>query len=145
MANEMEQARQEHLAKYGSMLYCPERNTLCSFMDGMWMTGCERDGCILDDPNYQALKRKQEAIKEQRMEEERQQKAEERESEQIRNQTKMARSYIDRTLEEAHRMENLSQKAFHRNKPNLGHDYFNRAKHLRFEAYRYAKEHGIRL
>lgn len=57
-------SRQEWLDKYGSFLFCPERDTLCVHMDGMWMTGCERPQCILDDPEYQILQKRIEANRE---------------------------------------------------------------------------------
>ena len=140
-----EEARRIHLETYGSILFCPKRDTLCSFMEGAWLVGCGRTTCILDDPEYQKLKQRQQERRDMLAEEERRHRMEERESEKIRNQTKQERSFIDQKLEEAHRLEEMSQKAFRRNKPNKGHEYFNRAKNLRFEAYNYAKERGIRL
>lgn len=135
MTSSMAEARQAHLEKYGSIIYCPERDTLCSFMDNAWETGCVRKGgCILDDPEDQAL---QARIKK-RLQEKERLDAEERETEHIRN-------HIDRQMREAHRLEKLSREAFRNNRPNEGHELFNKAKFLRFETFEYAKKHGVRI
>ena len=142
MTNSMAEARQAHLEKYGSIIYCPDRDTLCSFMDNAWETGCAREGgCILDDPEDQAL---QARIKKSRQEKERLD-AEEREAEHIRNQKNEVRNHIDRQMQEVHRLEKMSQEAFRNNRPNKGHELFNKAKFLRFETFEYAKKHGVRI
>ena len=116
---DIDQARQQHLDKYGSMLYCPERNTLCSFMEGMWGTGCEREGCILDDSDYQ---RQQRLIETNRMHRELDRRAEKREETKnspapIRTQRK---THIDYAWEKIHRLEEQSREAYRRNRPKKG-------------------------
>lgn len=85
------------MQKYGSMLFCPERETLCFYMDGMWVTGCERDGCILDDPEYQ---KQQEVIRKNREDSFRRQvEAERKELEAAKNERR------ERKTREIHRRE----------------------------------------
>ena len=120
------------------MLYCPERDTLCFEMNDAWISGCRAEKCCLDDPEYIARK--------ERILERNRRPAQEKETEQkIRNQSKMGRSYVDKLFDEAHRLEERSQQAFRRNRPNEGHTLFNEAKQKRFEAYEYAKKKGIRV
>ena len=129
MENTQEQ-REQHLKKYGSFLYCPDRDTLCVHMDGMWMTGCEREGCILDDPEYIALKKKQERIAAERAAAERAEKMKEREERkntQIRDQRNQIKSYEEIEMEAIRRLEEKSRQAFYHNKPEEGHTLFNRA------------------
>ena len=139
-----EEARKEHLEKYGSILYCPERQTLCSFRDGMWMTGCERESCILDDPEYQALMEKQKRFRQKQVEEEQKRRLEEQEAERIRDQRNQIQNYINRQLAEIHRLEEQSQRAYRNNWPKRGDDLFGRARRLRGELRQYMNEHGIR-
>ena len=136
----LEQARQQHIKQYGSMLYCPDRDTLCFEMNDAWISGCRREQCCLDDPEYRALRELQERNRRKTA------RMNEKEPDQtIRNQSKMARSYVDKLLEEANRLEARSQEAFRRNRPNDGHTLFNEAKQKRFKAYEYAEKKGIRL
>lgn len=123
-----EEARKEHLEKYGSILYCPERKTLCSFRDGMWMTGCERESCILDDPDYQALMEKQKRFRQKQVEEEQKRRREEQEAERIRDQRNQIQNYINRQQAEIQRLEEQSQRAYRNNWPKRGDDLFGRAR-----------------
>ena len=120
-------SRQEWLNKYGSFLFCPERDTLCVHMDGMWMTGCERPQCILDDPEYQILQKRIEANREAADAAARKERKKEEKSAPIRNQKNFIQSHKDRMMDEIHRLEEASQEAFWKNKPNLGQQLFNRA------------------
>lgn len=137
----LEQARQQHIKQYGSMLYCPDRDTLCFEMNDAWISGCQAKKCCLDDPDYIARREKNEKRNQRGTEKSR----EEETAQTIRNQSKMARSYVDKLLEEANRLEARSQEAFRRNRPNDGHTLFNEAKQKRFKAYEYAEKKGIRL
>lgn len=132
-AVEKQKAREAYLRKHGSFLYCEDRDTLCVYMDGMWMTGCERKECILDDPEYIALQKR---IEENRIRA--QQKQEETEAHApIRNQKNMIRSHEKRLLDEIHRLEEESQKAFRNNRPADGETLFRRAQIMRGELKEY--------
>lgn len=109
-----EEARRRHLEQYGSMLYCPERKTLCVFMEGMWGTGCERDLCIIDDPENQKLQRKIEQNRQKQIEAERR-----------------------------HREEERTQEAYRNNDPKKGDELFSKARYRRGELRKYMTERGI--
>lgn len=126
-------ARQEHMKKYGSFLYCEKRDTLCVHMDGNWMTGCGRPMCILDDPEYIAL---QNRIEENRIRAQKKPKEKEDHAP-IRNQKNMIRSHERRLLDEIHRLEEDSQKAFRDNRPADGETLFRRAQIMRGELKEY--------
>ena len=50
-------SRKERVAEYGSFLYCPQKDTLCSQLDND--SGiCERALCYLEDLEYIALREK---------------------------------------------------------------------------------------
>ena len=123
----VEAAREAHIQMYGSFLYCTERDTLCTFMEGAWETGCKRKTCILDDPDYIALQnriehnRKRAAFR----------KKEDSKAAPIRNQKNMIRSHERRLLDEIHRLEEDSQQAFRDNRPADGETLFNRARIMR--------------
>ena len=129
----VEAARETHIKMYGSFLYCKERDTLCAFMDGAWETGCKRKTCILDDPDYIALQnriehnRKRAAFR----------KKEDSQAAPIRNQKNMIRSHERRLLDEIHRLEEDSQKAFRDNRPADGETLFRRAQIMRGELKEY--------
>ena len=128
-------SRQEWLDKYGSFLYCPDRDTLCVHMDGKWPTGCELEICIKDDPEYQKLQERIERNRQAAAEEHRMQKAAEKKSPPapIRDQRNRIQAYRKKKMDEIHRLEERSQEAFHRNNPGLGHTLFNRANIMRRE------------
>lgn len=122
----LEKARREYVKQHGSMLVCSKgRSERCSFMDGAWLTGCQRPICILDDPEDQILQKRIEANR--KLQEAAPKKREQEEPAQVRNQKNFIQSYKDKMMAEIHRLEEASQKAFHRNNPNLGHTLFNRA------------------
>ena len=126
---EMRRAYETHLEKYGSILYCPKRKTLCSFMDGAWKDGCQREVCIMDDPEYKRLKKVIEANRN------RHNTPREEKHEGIRNQSGQCSSYVQR--HEIHKLEEESQKAFRRNNPNKGHTLFNEARIKRYKLKEY--------
>lgn len=129
-----ETERQQHIAKYGSFLYCPEHDTLCSSMEKTWETGCScsRKPCILEDPEYQKL---QERIR--RNVARRQGKTKEEKQDNIRRQTK---TWEERQLEKIHRLEAESRKAYRRNRPKVGEDKLHQAIILRAELRRKKEE-----
>ena len=118
------------MQKYGSMLFCPERETLCFYMDGMWVTGCERrNGCILDDPEYQ---KQQEVIRKNREDSFRRQvEAERKELEAAKMNAK--REKRERLIEEIHRIEEMSREAYRNNRPRRGDELFEKARFMRNE------------
>ena len=123
----VEAAREAHIKMYGSFLYCTERDTLCTFMDGAWETGCKRETCILDVPGYIALQnriehnRKRAAFR----------KKEDSKAAPIRNQKNMIRSHEQRLKDEIRRLEEESQEAFRDSRPADGETLFNRAQIMR--------------
>lgn len=129
-----ETERQQHIAKYGSFLYCPEHDTLCSSMEKTWETGCNcsRKPCILEDPEYQKL---QERIR--RNVARRQGETKEEKQDNIRRQTK---TWEERQLEKIHRLEAESRKAYRRNRPKVGEDKLHQAIMLRAELRRKKEE-----
>lgn len=117
------------MQKYGSMLFCPERETLCFYMDGMWATGCERDGCILDDPEYQ---KQQEVIAKNREDSFRRQvEAEQKELEVAKMNAE--RGKREKFIEEIHRIEEMSREAYRNNRPRRGDELFEKARFMRNE------------
>ena len=139
-----EEARQAHLEKYGSFLYCPERDTLCAFIEHSWETGCPRDGCILDDPEYQALVKKQEENRSKQLERERKRREDEAAAAKVINQQNMIQNYVNKQLAEIHRLEEASQRAYPRNQPRRGDELFGKARIMRGELRQYMREHGMR-
>ena len=118
------------MQKYGSMLFCPERETLCFYMDGMWVTGCERrNGCILDDPKYQ---KQQEVIRKNREDSFRRQvEAEQKELEVAKMNAE--RGKREKFIEEIHRIEEMSREAYRNNRPRRGDELFEKARFMRNE------------
>ena len=118
------------MQKYGSMLFCPERETLCFYMDGMWVTGCERrNGCILDDPEYQ---KQQEVIRKNREDLFRRQvEAEQKELEVAKMNAE--RGKREKFIEEIHRIEEMSREAYRNNRPRRGDELFEKARFMRNE------------
>lgn len=133
MMRDLDREREEHMQKYGSMLFCQERETLCVYMDGMWATGCERDGCILDDPEYQKL---QEVIRKNREESSRRQAEAEHKAVEAakRNAEKEKRErFIAEKMKEIRRIEEMSREAYRRNRPRRGDELFEKARSMRIE------------
>lgn len=133
MMRNLEREREEHIQRYGSMLFCPERETLCVYMDGMWATGCEREGCILDDMEYQKL---QEVIRKNREEASRRQAEAERKAVEAakRNAEKEKRErFIAEKMKEISRIEEMSREAYRRNRPRRGDELFEKARSMRIE------------
>ena len=130
---DLDREREEHLQKYGSMLYCPERETLCFYMDGMWATGCERDGCILDDPEYQEL---QEVIRKNREDTFRRKIESERKAEESAREyaeRERREKIIEERMKESRRIEAMSREAYRRNRPGRGDELFEKARSMRIE------------
>lgn len=115
-----EELRKAHVAEYGSFLYCPERSTLCVFIDGFWDVGCGREeGCILDDPEYQALLKKQEENRRRRERIDRESREHEAKDQpqKIRTQNKYPEDHI---MDRIKRLEEESRVAYRRNRPKVG-------------------------
>ena len=124
----LEKEKREHIDKYGSFLFCPERDVLCSFMENVWKTGedCGRRPCILDDPWYQKL---QERIRKNLARQSKKRPKEEKAAP-IRRQTK---SWKDLQWEKIHRLETESARAYRENRPKVGEDKLNQAIRLERE------------
>lgn len=125
-----EESRQEHIQKYGSFLYCPVRDTLCSNMEDEWKTGnkCCRQPCVLDDPDYIAMTKRQEIAVKKRMAKERKSREEEEDAAPIRMQRKTREEML---REKIRRLEKESTEAYRRNRPQIGHEKLNEAMILR--------------
>lgn len=125
-----------------SILYCQERDVLCAFMGDH--TGrrarCEREGCILDDPEHIRMKEEQEGRRREREEAERRHRQEEREAAPIRDQRNRIKSYAQMKMDEIHRLEEASRKAYLDNRPREGDDLFNRARFMRGELKKFEEE-----
>ena len=121
--------RQQHLDKYGSMLFCPERDTLCVFMEGMYLTGCERETCIKDDPEYQRLQERIEKNRQKNAQEHRQEKKAEKNdpAAPIRNQSKAE----DRLRDQIEQVEEKARQAWSRGRSNEAMTLENRAAIMR--------------
>ena len=117
----IEELRKKHVEKYGSFLRCPERDTICSFMEeALCGSGkCERDPCILDDPEY--LKLQERIAKNVKLNAERMKKEREEEKRNppapIRTQNKTDDDLI---REKIRRLEEESKLAYSRNRPKVG-------------------------
>lgn len=124
-----EEARQEHIARFGSFLYCPERDNYCFFMAEVWDTGekCSRAPCIVDDPEYIKLQERIEKNRERRRKED-ETEEEKEERAQIRRQTK---SRKDVMLERIRVLEEESEAAYRRNRPRIGAEKLEKAMALR--------------
>lgn len=118
-----EAERREHVRRYESFLHCPEKDTICSKMEGRWETGrvCDREPCILEDEDDLRL---QEKIRMKRIELDRRRKAEPRRQEEtrIRDQRNRIRSVEQTIMAEIHAMEKESAEAYRNNNPRLGDD-----------------------
>ena len=130
--SESDLARQQHMEEHGSFLYCCKRDTLCVYMDGMWMTGCERDCCILDDPEYQATQKRIEENRRKNEAEHRQQRAAEKKDPPapIRNQSG---EYERQRWNEIHALEEKAKRLYRNNQPKQADIAMNRALFLRRE------------
>lgn len=125
-----EEARQEHIARFGSFLYCPERDNYCFFMAEVWDTGekCSRAPCIVDDPEYIKLQERIEKNRERRRKEAMKAAEEKEERTPIRRKTK---SRKDKMLERIYALEKESETAYKRNKPRIGAEKLEQAIALR--------------
>ena len=136
----VEEARKAHMREYGSMLHCPKHGNLCSFMYGSWETGCKRQPCILDDPEDQKLQERIRERRQKQIEVERQHRKEEKDAAPIRDQRNRIKSYIENKLDEIHRIEEASRRAYSQNRPREGDTLFNRARIMRGELRRFEEE-----
>lgn len=107
--------REERVKKYGSFLFCPEKNTLC-FGTDTEDGNCKHEHCLLDDPAY--LKKKAQIAV--RIEENDRREREERRREAqappapIRRQRKSA---ADMLREQIERKERFARTLYRENKP----------------------------
>lgn len=135
LKEEVRRQQQKHLKEHGSILFCPERNTICTFMFGAWEIGCQRVPCIKDDMEDIALQKR---IEIRRSAEKR--KNHDEQAAPIRNQTGRIKSYRQQKLDEIRSLEQQSQEAYHNNRPKLGDTLFNRARFLRGELKKWEDE-----
>ena len=143
-ARKIERQRQEkHFERYGSILWCPDRGTICAFMEEPVKnnTECLRTPCILDDPEDQELQRRIQKNRKQAIEAERAQIREEKDRAPIRDQRNLIRSHVNREMAEIHRLEEASRKAFSNNKPGYGQQLFTRAGIRRQKLKKWQEEH----
>lgn len=136
LKEEIRRQQERHMKKHGSILFCPERNTICTFMFGAWEIGCQRALCIKDDMDNIALQKR---IEIRRTAEKKERRCEEQAA-QIRNQTGRIKSYRQQKLDEIHRLEKKSQEAYHNNKPKQGDALFAKARFLRGELKKWEDE-----
>lgn len=102
-------------------------------MDGMWVTGCERDGCILDDPEYQ---KQQEVIRKNREDSFRRQVEAERkelEAAKMNAEKEKREKFIAEKMKVIHRIEEMSREAYRNNRPRRGDELFEKARFMRNE------------
>ncbi len=137
-----EAERQQHIAQYGSFLYCPERDVLCSYMEDTWKTGCRcsRRPCVLEDPEYISLKKRQEETVAQRSAAEKRYREEEKDAAPIRMQSK---SWEVLQEEKIRRLEEESRQAYRRNRPRVGEAKLHEAIMMRRELRRRKEERII--
>lgn len=136
-----EDIRKERVAKYGSFLVCPQRDTLCSNMEERWKTGCDCSlkPCILDDPEYIALKEKQKRNMQKRLIEERELLEEEKNAAPIRRQTKTWEELQHRKIA---RLEAESRRAYRKNMTGTGERKLHEAIMMRKELRRREERRG---
>ena len=124
-----ETRRLEHVKAYGSFLYCPKKDTLCSYQEENVQKGieCARRPCILDDPRD--IERKK-VIAANRIAQqiENAKRPKEEPCAPIRSPKKTRR---DPRLELIEKLERESEAAYKRNKPNLGEEKLQKAIMLR--------------
>lgn len=118
-----EAERREHVLRYGSFLHCPKKSTICSKMARRWETGenCDRDPCILEDPDYIRLQ-EQIGMKRTEQNEKEAARAKRREETQIRDQRNYIKSVEQTIMDEIHAMEDRARDAYRDNNPRLGDD-----------------------
>ena len=120
-----EDIRRARVKKYGSVLYCPDRDTLCSFLDNE-LAICPRIQCILDDPEHKALERR---IKRNRIINEKNFVPEEKQTNiRTQNRTKQ-QTVLDRIKKE----EALAERLYKKNRPNAAEAALMRAEILKGE------------
>lgn len=107
-----EELRMQRVREYGSFLFCPMRNTDCSYRETDKECGRE-DGCILDDPEYQEL---QQTIERNRRE---QQKQKEKRSAFVPPSRPAARNRKAEAWEEIHALEARASELYRKNKPKV--------------------------
>lgn len=120
-----EDIRKRRVEEFGSFLYCPERDTLCSFRDNE-MGICPRAGCILDDPDYKKLQKR---INRNRQINEANFVPEEPQTN-IRTQNKTKQQII---TEKIKREEALAERMYKKNRPNAAEAALLRAQILKGE------------
>lgn len=107
--------REERVKKYGSFLFCPEKNTLC-FGTDTEDGNCKHEHCLLEDPAYI---KKQKEIDERIRENDRREREERRREAQeppapARHQRKSA---ADMLREQIERKERFARTLYRENKP----------------------------
>lgn len=120
-----EDIRRARVEKYGSFLYCPDRDTLCSFLDNE-LAICPRVQCILDDPEHKALERR---IKRNRVINEKNFVPEEKQTN-IRTQNKTKQQTVQERIK---REEALAERLYKKNRPNAAEAALMRARILKGE------------
>lgn len=125
--------KQEHMKRYGSILYCPERGVLCVYMEDRWATGCDRQGgCLLDDPEYMAMKEVQRKNRNRNDKQAREEAEREKKDPPapIRTQNKYPEDLILKRIE---KLEAESREAYRRDRPKVGERKLHEAMVLRRE------------
>ena len=124
-----ETRRLEHVKAYGSFLYCPKKNTICSRQEENVQKGieCARRPCILDDPEYIELTKRIAANRIAR-DQMRANETKEEPHAPIRSPRKSRR---DPRLELAEKLEREPEAAYRRNKPRIGEEKLQKAIMLR--------------
>lgn len=120
-----EDIRRARVEKYGSFLYCPDKDTLCSFLDNE-LAICPRIQCILEDPKHQAEQRRIERNRKKNM----QNYVPEEKQANIRTQNKTRQQTI---LERIQREEALAARLYKKNRPNAAEAALMRARILKGE------------
>ena len=88
--------------------------------------------------------KKQEENRSKQLERERKRREDEAAAAKVINQQNMIQNYVNKQLAEIHRLEEASQRAYHRNQPRRGDELFGKARIMRGELRQYMREHGMR-
>lgn len=123
-----EELRMQRVRQYSSFLFCPMRDVLCfgRFTD----SECKYETCILDDPEYQALRKKIMANQKKRGVETREEAKRNAEDPPARPRTQR-KTREDAAWEEIRAIEEKAQELYHRNKPKLADGLMAKAMYMR--------------
>lgn len=125
-----EDIRKARVEKYGSFLYCSERDVLCFGMYNEYGI-CSRTPCCLDDPEYLAKKKRIRENIQRNAKKFRKDKEEEKLAKE--NMNKGNGSKKQTIAERIRKLEEKSQILYRQNKPNLAEKALNEAQMLKGE------------